>query len=285
MVLTESEQNFETVYFDPGEYRLRNEAMVALNELIDIYRQNPGISLSLDAYSYEGGSEAENLKLSGLRNSSAKKYLVNSGIPDYKIQDHVYSANIATNNHTSLASLMQRKLELNILNSPIVFETEYTTYLVQPGNTLYSLSKANGLSVDELMAINGLNDSKILAYQPLRVKANATLDPDYMVERSDIFEKEAIITKEETLQNKIEEDQNIESEADKIDRGENQMVINVTEEPKINKVIYIVKKGDKIDEVASKYHTSVEDIMEQNHLKKKKLRKGQKLTIKQVLHP
>jgi len=289
-----NKQKFESIYFDPGEYKLRKEALVALNELVEIYSQNPEISVSLDAYSYENGNEADNLKLSGLRNQSAKNYLVRSGIPDFKIQDHVFSYNEGIRDMASLTNLIHRKLDLNILNSPNIYQSRLTTYMVQPGNTLYSLSKANGLEVEQLMALNGLNDHTIYAYQPLRVKADATLDPDFMVNKSGEYvsngkattvngkpDLEPLIKDEEMGENELGKEEN----ADAVDRGEEQMVINVKEEPKTKRVIYIVKKGDKIEEIASRYHTSVNSIMELNGLKKKKIKKGQKLTIDEGINP
>lgn len=48
------------------------------------------------------------------------------------------------------------------------------TYVVLPKNTLYSISKLHGMSVDELQSLNNLFDTKILIGQRLKVKATAT---------------------------------------------------------------------------------------------------------------
>lgn len=45
-----------------------------------------------------------------------------------------------------------------------------TFYTVRKGDTLYSISRRNGLSVEELMRLNQLNNSSIYVGQPLRIK-------------------------------------------------------------------------------------------------------------------
>ena len=43
---------------------------------------------------------------------------------------------------------------------------------------------------------------------------------------------------------------------------------------------YTVKKGDTLTKIAHKYHVSVNDLKNWNHLKSDKIRDGQKLIIK-----
>jgi rare lipoprotein A len=47
------------------------------------------------------------------------------------------------------------------------------TYTVKPGDTLYRIAKAHGLTVAELMRLNGLNSERILPGQVLKVAKEA----------------------------------------------------------------------------------------------------------------
>jgi LysM repeat protein len=282
---------YESIYFDPGEYALRKEALIALNELLDIYQQNPEISFALEAYSYEKGNGPANIQLSTLRVNSAKTYLINKGVPDAKIQDRALSASLNSGSQHSMQSLENRKLDVSILNSPNVFQSEHTTYMVQPGNTLFSLSKANGTSIDELMALNGLDDTNLYAYQPLRVRKTATLNPDYMVETSQelVYNPKSEVavknlTSIEDVEDEILADESeiasTEEEEDlKDERGGTMMVIDVTESSAKPQRIHIVEKGEKLEDIARKYDTNVPAIMKNNNLKKPKVKKGQRLKI------
>ncbi len=283
-MISGTQHTFESIYFDPGEYRLRKEALMALNELVEIYNENPEVTLALEAYSYENKSAPENIQLSTLRANSAKTYLVQKGVPDYKIKDQAHSVNLERNNQVSLQELSSRKLELNIANSANIFQSDYTTYLVQPGNTLYSLSKANDITVDELMALNGLNNTMLYANQPLRVKKTASLDQDFMIAPSDKLlyqpemEIEAPVTSNEKIEDQTQQEE-VTKEKVEEDRGESMMVIGVRENKSKPTRIHIVKKGEKLEDVAREFDTTVEVLMRDNDLKKPKVKRGQKLKI------
>jgi hypothetical protein len=48
------------------------------------------------------------------------------------------------------------------------------SYIVLPKNTLYSIAKLHGMTVDELQSLNGLSDNTILVGQKLKVKSTTT---------------------------------------------------------------------------------------------------------------
>jgi len=51
------------------------------------------------------------------------------------------------------------------------------TYTVKPGDTLYRIAKAHGLTVAELMRLNGLTSERIYPGQVLRVGGEGPKDP------------------------------------------------------------------------------------------------------------
>ena len=76
-------------------------------------------------------------------------------------------------------------------------------------------------------------------------------------------------------------------------KGEAEHIIEVKEEPinieELEKcpglVGYIAKKGDTLWEVAKKYHTTIDAIMETNRKKEENLQAGEKLLIvKSIIH-
>ena len=55
-------------------------------------------------------------------------------------------------------------------NVPTPVTTNASTYIVQPGETLWRISKMFNVSVDQLKALNGLPDNNIRIGQTLRIK-------------------------------------------------------------------------------------------------------------------
>lgn len=271
---------YESVYFDPGNVNLRSEAVAALNELVELYRQNPGIGIGLSAFSGDGANAAENRQLSTMRAKAAREYMVSKGIPDYRVKTEAHVLPNIPLGPEQIESLKSRKLEVSIFNASHVFESATTAYLVQPGNTLYSLSKANGMSVEELMAMNGLNDYTIMAYQPLRVRKEATLDPEFMVEPStELFYVDSPEPSSDAAD--VHDAQEPEEEAtQQLDRGDEILTIQVNETPVEAKVYHVVKKGEKLKSICEKYGVKETDILQMNRKKNRRVKVGERLLIR-----
>jgi len=69
---------------------------------------------------------------------------------------------------------LNRRVEFYVLGAEN-FQPSGKVYILQPKNTLYSIAKDNGMTVDELKRFNGLDGEDIKAYSPIRVprKGNA----------------------------------------------------------------------------------------------------------------
>ncbi|MCZ6521726.1 MAG: LysM peptidoglycan-binding domain-containing protein, partial [Bacteroidetes bacterium] len=72
---------------------------------------------------------------------------------------------------------LNRRVEFEIFGKNVDFESSYTTYIVRPKTTLYSLARSFDMTIDELIKINGLTSNDINAYSPIRV--NKTVKVDY----------------------------------------------------------------------------------------------------------
>ena len=65
---------------------------------------------------------------------------------------------------------MIRRLVLLVALTPLVaLAQSATTYVVQPGDTLYRISRAHDLTVDRLRALNGIDGTYISVGQTLRL--------------------------------------------------------------------------------------------------------------------
>ncbi|MGB3544813.1 LysM peptidoglycan-binding domain-containing protein [Rubrivirga sp.] len=60
---------------------------------------------------------------------------------------------------------------------PVVALAQPSTYVVQPGDTLFRISRAHGLTVQELQDLNNLSDTYISVGQTLRVRARGGQRP------------------------------------------------------------------------------------------------------------
>lgn len=74
-----------------------------------------------------------------------------------------------------MTSAMNRFLLLAVaLLAPVVAFAQASTYVVQPGDNLFRISQAHGLTVEELQELNGLTSTYISVGQTLRVRARGT---------------------------------------------------------------------------------------------------------------
>ncbi|MEM6342710.1 MAG: OmpA family protein [Bacteroidota bacterium] len=70
----------QNVYYDFDEYYLRADALEELQNLLKIMRQNPNITILLEAHTDSNGSEPYNVELSNNRARAVIKYLAQNGI-------------------------------------------------------------------------------------------------------------------------------------------------------------------------------------------------------------
>lgn len=169
-----------------------------------------------------------------------KNYVVQKG-------DSLYS--IATKNNTTIDEIKKiNSLTSNMLSIGQVLklpseakQEEITMYTVQKGDSLYSIAKKFGMSVEELKSLNNLTSNNLAIGQQLMIKSTTGDEP-------------------------------INPEEECIGTG--------YVEPQY--VIYTVQRGDSLYTIARKYNTSVDNIKALNNLTSNNLSIGQQLKIKEV---
>ncbi len=148
------------------------------------------------------------------------------------------------------------------------------TYIVQKGDSLYSIAKKFGTNVETLKKLNNLTSNMLSLGQILIVKeTKVTKENDeniYTVKKGDSLYN--IAQKFNTTVENIKSANNLASN-----------LLSIGQKLKIPSTsssnVYIVQKGDSLYKIAQKFNTTVENIKKLNNLKTNLLNIGQKLKI------
>ena len=145
-------------------------------------------------------------------------------------------------------------------------------YIVKSGDTLWSIARANGLTVDELKKINNLNSNMLSVGQKLKlngnpVNANVVI---YTVKSGDTLY---------TIANKYGVSVNDLKDANQLENN----IISINQQLNIpnnnNYDIYTVKSGDTLYSIANRFGTTVDILKNINNIVTDILSIGQKLLI------
>lgn len=130
--------------------------------------------------------------------------------------------------------------------------SEYLIVKVKKGDVLSKIAKAHGVSVEEIMQLNALNDSKLRIGQPLKIPSKKKIDKKPLEMRPKINTK----------------NQGIQAPVSKESREAE---------------YYVIKSGDNPWKVARKFNIEFEDLLRLNNLDEEKARNlkiGQKIRIR-----
>lgn len=193
---------------------------------------------------------------------------------------------IAKNYNVSVSDIVNlNKLSSNILNIgqqlliPIeekIIETDYNTYIVKSGDTLYSIARKYDTSVDELKRINQLSSNTLALGQRLLVPTSTTIEEmtptdyvTYVVKSGDnlysIANRYGVSVQEIMKLNNL---------------SNNLLNIGqILKIPAVEQITYVVKSGDNLYSIANRYNTTVDSIKKKNNLSNNNLSVGQILII------
>ena len=147
-------------------------------------------------------------------------------------------------------------------------DTNY--YIVQPGDTLYSISKRYGISVDELKSINNLKSNLLTIGQKLSFKPTST--DKYIVNKGDTLY--SISKRFGVSIDDLKRANNLFSNVLSI--GQELIIPTVKKE---DYSTYIVEKGDSLWKIARDNNITVQELIELNKLDNLTIQIGQKLVI------
>ena len=204
---------------------------------------------------------------------SQEIYTVKKGDSLWKIANKynttVEKLKSANNLKTNTLSVGQKLVIPSISVSPEVSDT----YIVQKGDSLWSIANKFNMTVSELKNLNNLTNNLLSIGQVLKIKDSSNNGKTtYTVQKGDslwvIANKYGITTEELKSYNNLKSNLLSIGQVLKIPQGKTS-----TEN------IYTVKKGDSLWTIANKYNTTVEKIKVLNNLTSNLLSIGQQLKI------
>ena len=250
---------FENIYFDFDSYVLRPEAKKVLKDLVAYLNNNENVQVEINAHTDAIGSSDYNERLSKRRGQAAKNYLIAEGADAAQIvvSARGESESIASNK-TPIGRQLNRRVEFYILGGE-GYQAEYMAYVIKPGTTISEVAQRFNMSMDELKAINNLNNDQLKSYKPLRVRRT----------------NDANIIAPVTLM-----DAQSPNSA-----GSPGGSVQIPEPPELqgaDESYYTVERGETMYSIARQYNMTVDQLQEMNNLNSTKLYTGQKLRVKQV---
>jgi outer membrane protein OmpA-like peptidoglycan-associated protein len=107
--------NMGDVLFDTGKYNLRIEAREGLSKLTGIVLSHPGLSLAIEGYTDNVGSESFNQTLSEQRASTVAQYLIQQGLDAGSVTSKGFGMNMPVSpNDTAKGRQQNRRVEIII---------------------------------------------------------------------------------------------------------------------------------------------------------------------------
>lgn len=159
-----------------------------------------------------------------------------------------------------------------------IYEGEENVYIVQKGDTLYSIAAANNTTVDELKKANNLTSNILSTGQLLKIPSALLPESTYIVKKGDSLY--SIANKYNTTVDELKRINNLTSNIlsiGQILKLPSDKVSDVEKEE--NTISYTVQKGDSLYSIARKYSTTIDKIKDLNNLTTNLLSIGQVLLI------
>ena len=205
-------------------------------------------------------------------------YIVQKGDSLYSIANKLGTTVSELKKENNLTSNTLQIGQILRIPTKEIYEGEENIYIVQKGDTLYSVAMANNTTVDELKKANNLTSNILSTGQLLKIPSALLPESTYTVKKGDSLY--SIANKYNTTVDELKRINNLTSNilsigqilklpSDKASDVENEE----------NTISYTVQKGDSLYSIARKYDTTIDRIKDLNNLTTNLLSIGQVLLI------
>lgn len=193
-------------------------------------------------------------------------------IVEYGFADTISDANLIKNDWEKLAEAVTKAI-VEYSGGKYVAPLGSNYYTVKSGDSLWSISRKFGVSVNELKKVNNLSSNLLSIGQNLIIpgKKNNTSSNEYVVKKGDTLY--GIANKYNVSVDNLKSYNNLST--DSLSIGQ---IIKIPDN-KVNSNEYVVKSGDSLYSISRKYGVDVDDLMSVNNLKSTVLSIGQVLKI------
>ena len=201
-------------------------------------------------------------------------------IVEYGFLDNVDDANLLKKYWQDYAEAVVKAIA-NYLGVPYTFDGSLVNenyYIVKKGDSLWSIANKYGLTVDKLKDINNLSSNMLSVGQKLLINDGTNVDNVnenyYIVKSGDTLY--SIAKKYGLTVDELKKMNNLSSNTLSINQ---KLLVGNDMNTDDNYDVYVVKSGDTLWGIASKYNTSVDKIKDINNLNSNNLSIGQKLLV------
>lgn len=193
-------------------------------------------------------------------------------IVEYGFADTISDANLIKNDWKKLAEAVTKAI-VEYAGGKYVAPLDSNYYTVKSGDSLWSISRKFGVTVNELKKVNNLSSNLLSVGQNLIIpgKKNNTSSNEYVVKKGDTLY--GIANKYNVSVDNLKNYNNLST--DSLSIGQ---TIKIPDN-KANSNEYVVKSGDSLYSISRKYGVSVDELMSVNNLKSTVLSVGQVLKI------
>ena len=205
-------------------------------------------------------------------------YVVQKGDSLYSIANKLGTTVSELKKENNLTSNTLQIGEVLRIPTKEIYEGEEKVYIVQKGDTLYSVAMANNTTVDELKKANNLTSNILSTGQLLKIPSALLPESTYIVKKGDSLY--SIANKYNTTIDELKRINNLTSNILSIGQVLKLPSDKVSDiEKEENTISYTVQKGDSLYSIARKYSTTIDKIKDLNNLTTNLLSIGQVLLI------
>ena len=162
---------FENVYYDFNSTDIPASGKIVLDNLVNFLRNNRGTQVEITAFTDGLGNSKYNLNLAKQRGKTCFEYLASKGIDQTAVLIiPAGDAQPVGKNSSFIGRQLNRRVQFTLIGATQNYEQETMIYVVEPRMGLSEIAKKFGMSINELILLNGITESGVKAYSPMRVK-------------------------------------------------------------------------------------------------------------------